>query len=245
VNAVWLLCLILGTVPEQSEFFDHSAWNSVLQGSVVGDRVDYAALLQDSSLLETYLGQLEQARPSSWSEQEQLAFWINAYNAVMVRSVLDNWPLDSVLDISKILKLIPTGWVFHKKHKVAGAERSLNDIEHRFLRGRFKDPRIHAAINCASISCPPLLDEAYVAEHLDEQLDSAMALFLMDHERNQLGARPPRLSKIFKWFRDDFEAEGSLWNFVRNALPDSVAASLPLEARPDFLPYDWALNGKP
>ena len=239
---LWVAVMLAAPAQEESAGFDHSEWTGLLQRAVSERGVDYDWLAGNKPALNHYVDRLAEADPGSWSREEQMAFWINAYNAVMIQSVVEHWPLESVLDISKILKLIPTGWVFYKKHRVGGADRSLDDIEHRILRGRFKDPRIHAAINCASVSCPPLVPRAFEGPDLDSQLDAAMQAFLLDPQRNQLRASPPRLSKIFSWFREDFEDQGTLWEYVRSAVPDSVAGTLRVQAQPEFLPYNWEIN---
>jgi hypothetical protein len=174
-----------------------------------------------------------------------MAFWLNAYNALMVDAVLDAWPVGSVLDIGRILGLVPTGSVFRVPRRVAGAERSLDDIEHRILRERFADARIHAAVNCASRSCPALPDRAFTGSDLDERLDAVMLAFLLDGRRNRLAADPPMLSSIFRWYAEDFEEEaGSVWAWVWRFLPPELSRELPVIADPGFLSYDWALNDR-
>jgi len=205
--------------------------------------VDYAALAENRRPLDAYLTALAVAEPGDWSRADRMAFWINAYNAVMVGAVLDRWPLDSVLDAGRILGVIPTGSIFREKHRVAGADRSLDDIEHGILRGRFHDPRIHAAVNCASRSCPRLGSRAYTGADLDRQLDAAMTGFILDETRNRLRSDPPGLSAIFKWYAEDFEAESpSVWAYIRAHVSEELRNQLPAQANPRHLPYDWGLN---
>ena len=162
------------------------------------------------------------------------------YNAHMVAIILDHWPVDSVQDIGRLI--VPTMQAFRIDVQVAGGRRSLNDIEHKILRPNFGDPRIHAAINCASFSCPELAPEAYVASRLDTQLDAAMRAFLLDPQRNRVFDAPPRLSKIFDWFSEDFG--DSVWAYVRGQLTPEERARTQAGAKPKYLDYDWSLNGR-
>ena len=233
------------SAPAPGGVFDHSLWDGLLGEHVHEDRVDYEGLLADRERLDDYLESLAAADPDTLGREEQLAFWIDAYNALMVDAVLDAWPVGSVLDIGRILGVVPTGGVFREPRRVAGQDLSLDDIEHRILRERFGDARTHAALNCASRSCPALPDRAFTGADLDARLDAAMLSFLLDGKRNRLGADPPMLSSIFRWYRADFEAEaGSVWEWVRRFLPPEIARELPEEADPGFLSYDWALNDR-
>jgi hypothetical protein len=213
--------------------------------------VDYAALKRDGlPALEAYLRSLEAVDTTAyatWTRHEQLAFWLNAYNAYMWKVVAENHPLKSVRDIGKVAfsafkrPFIP----------LAALERrvlSLDDIEHQIVRKRFSEPRIHFALVCAARSCPALRGEAYRAADLDRQLDEDGRAFLADSARNQFDpkTRTLRLSEIFKWFRGDFEAAaGNLLAFVARYVVAATAAALKAPGVAlEFLPYDWSLNGK-
>ncbi len=207
--------------------------------------MDYPGLARDRALLDRYLAHLASADTAGESRAEQLAFWINAYNAGTLAAVLDHGIPRSVQDVGKVAG-IPTGAFFRSRFRVAGREISLDQIEHQVLRGRFREPRIHFAIVCASRSCPLLASRPYRADSLDSQLDAAARAFLLDPTRNRVpdadGAL--RVSRIFRWFRGDFEAaSGSLPAFLRRHLPPERAARVPEGARIRFLPYDWSLNG--
>jgi hypothetical protein len=237
-----VLVLLLSCVTPAAGAFDSSDWNDLLRAHVVEGHVDYEGLMGDRARLHDFLAEVAAADTTGWSRCEQMAFFINAYNAVMVEAVLDHWPLESVLDIGRVLG-IPTLAVFRAKHPVAGASLSLNDIEHGILRERFRDPRIHAALVCASISCPVLASRAYRADRLDAQLDFAMRGFLEDPRRNRLTDQPPRLSRIFKWYGDDFRAtSGTVWAYVLQNVGSGVRSVLPASAEVKYLPYDWGLN---
>jgi hypothetical protein len=237
-----VLLLLISVSSVAADGLDSSGWDELLRAHVAEGHVDYEGMMGDRAGLRGYLAGVATADTSGWTRSEQMAFWINAYNALMVEAVLDHWPLESVLDIGRFLG-IPTLAVFREKHPVAGTELSLDDIEHRILRERFRDPRIHAALVCASISCPILASRAYRAERLDAQLDSAMRGFLEDPGRNRPTSRPPRLSRIFRWYGDDFRAaSGTVWAYVRENLSPEVRSVLPPSAEVEFLPYDWGLN---
>jgi hypothetical protein len=211
--------------------------------------VDYAALKRERQpALDAYLRSLESVERSeleSWPRSDQLAFWIDAYNAYTVKLVLDHHPIRSIRSIG----VLP-GAAFRKTfiplERVAGRKLSLDDIEHRILRERFRDPRIHFAIVCASRSCPVLRDEAYRGRDLDSQLDDAARSFLRDPARNRYGpaSRTLFLSSIFKWFRGDFEAAaGSLPAFVARYADEPTAEALRRGGvKIEFLDYDWSLN---
>ena len=162
----------------------------------------------------------------------------------MIATVLDNWPIESVLDIGRII-VVPTLKAFREKHRIAGADRSLDAIEHKILRMHFNDVRIHAALVCASISCPVLAPEAYRPESLDDQLDRAMDRFLRDPSRNRIFDDPPRLSKIFDWYEDDFESDGGVWAYVLGRLDATERARVKTVGKLEFMDYDWSLNRGP
>lgn len=207
---------------------DHSAWTAVLQRYVQSCFVDYAGLKKNGQAkLDTYLRSLESVRRShydSWTREQQLAYWINAYNAYMVQLILNHYPLKSIRSIG----LLP-GAAFRDDFiplkGVLGKTLSLNNIEHEILRKQFQEPRIHFAIVCASKSCPILRPEAYRAKDLHSQLDDAARAFIRDSSKNSFepGARTLRLSSIFKWFREDFEREArtlpDLWRGTPTSRP--------------------------
>ena len=189
----------------------HERWHALLQKHVRPDGfVDYKGFLQDSTELNRYLALLESAHPGDkhWSRQEQMAYWINAYNAYTVQLVLRHYPVSSIKKIKPGLPFVNSVWDI-KFITIQGYTYDLNNIEHNILRPVFKDPRIHAAINCASFSCPRLAAEAYTAERLEEQLDTAMRCFINDPLRNRVSAEKAELSKIFRWFKSDFN-EGDM-----------------------------------
>jgi len=246
-----LLPLAPARAAAQPPAFDrsHAAYTEVLRGHVADGLVDYAALRSDPAL-GSYLARLASVEPAelaAWPEADQIAFWINAYNAFTLRLILDHYPVKSIRSIG----FLP-GSAFRKdfiRLRAAGPDPvSLDFIEHGTLRKRFHEPRAHFALVCASLSCPPLRSEAYRGADLDRQLEEATRAFLSDGRKNRYDAatRTLRLSAIFKWFREDFErASGSVPAFVAQHGPadlrDAVAAGATDAA---YEPYDWSLNAR-
>jgi hypothetical protein len=231
----------------------HTLWTEVLKANVKGDRFDYKALLENRGKLDQYLGELQSVTRDEferWTKEQRCAFWINAYNAYTVHLVIKNYPLESIKDVGGLLRsvwdksFIPLGQLFPGEEK---KELSLNNIEHDVLRPKFKDARIHAAINCASRSCPPLRAEAFVADRLDAQLDEQVRAWLGDATRNRFERDKKRIqiSQIFQWFHEDFERDkGSVRAWVETYAPAKEAEWLKLEKNVDvsYLDYSWKLN---
>ena len=231
---------------------DHVQWQTNGHASAV----DYAALQKNRAPLKAYLQQLAGVSMSefdSWRQAQRTAFLINAYNAWTLELILTAYP--DIASIKELGGLFSSPW----KQSIAtllGETRSLDDIEHGLLRGAkgFNEPRIHFAVNCASIGCPALRPEAYTAEALDAQLADQTQRFLSDRSRNRVSDDGKTLvvSKLFDWYADDFKASASALAAPKgflatyaNALSDDADArqrvsdgKLPL----DFLDYDWALN---
>jgi len=220
----------------------HSIWNSLLQKHVrANGMVDYKGFIADKDKLEKYLNLLSNNAPDKqqWSEKEQLAYWINAYNAFTIKLIIDNYPVESIRDLHPTFKIPGVNTVWHKKFfKIGGEESSLDEIEHSILRKEFEEPRIHFAINCASFSCPPLRGEAFVASKLDKQLDEMATQFINDDARNNISRNEAEVSKIFNWFTKDFTKNGSL----REYLNKYSKVKLKEDADIDHMDYDWSLN---
>lgn len=201
----------------QAGNFNHHEWNQLLGQYVTPIRqgqasvVDYAGIQKSQLRLMTYtesLSAVSQSQFDSWPTQEQLAFLINAYNAWTVQLVLEGYPdIESIKDLGGFLRS-PWSKSFIP---LLGSVRSLDDIEHKLIRGsdRYNDPRMHFAVNCASIGCPALRSEAYAGDRLDHQLQDQLELFLSDLTRNRLEQGTLRVSSIFKWYGEDFESAGS------------------------------------
>ena len=251
------LALLLALVPLPARAaaagpgFDHATFDSLLARFVRDANVDYAAWKADAAALaalDGYLARLAEADTSGRPRAEQLALWINGYNAVTVRRVLAAYPVSSITRIRPTLGIFPGNGVWKEKHRVARAEVSLDDIEHGTLRRHFAEPRIHFAINCASKGCPPLAPRAYTAAMLEAQLDGAARRFIDDERWNSIApGKPWRLSKIFDWYAADFEAAaGSVPAYVmRYAAPARAGTVDPTQVRWTTRGYDWSLNQAP
>lgn len=213
------------------EVFNHSDWNKLLQKHVSEKgNVDYKGVKNEELKLKSYLTYLSNNIPDdSWSQNEKMAYWINAYNAFTVKLIIDNYPISSIKDIENPwdIQFINLG----------EKTFSLNDIEHKILR-KMNDPRIHFGIVCASISCPKLQKEAFNASNLNSQLDTATKEFLADTSKNNLTENSIEISKIFKWFAKDFKNEGTLVDFLNNYSEITISQN----AKKSFKDYDWNLN---
>ncbi len=238
-----------GHEPFAQVLASHVQWQVSGSNSVV----DYAALQAAPEALESYLEELsavEAAEFERWPAEEQLAFLINAYNAFTLKLIVDHYPLDSIRDIGSFWQ---SPWKL-RFFTLLGEEMHLDQIEHGFIRepGRYDEPRIHFAVNCASIGCPALRPEPFTAAELEVQLEDSTQRFLGDTSRNRYRDGSVEVSSIFKWYREDFERG---WRGADNlgAFLALYADALELdaEARPRvasgavkirFLDYDWNLN---
>ena len=225
-----------------ADSFSHAIFDTVLTRILRDGHVDYGALARDHADLDRYLAALAAARPDGWPRPDQIAFWVNAYNARVLDGVIRRPGLKSVLDVRKVLG-VPTLGFFREERDTGGARYSLDDIEHRILRARYAEPRLHFVLNCASLSCPVLPERALTAAMLEADLDAATRRFVADSTRNRVDPDGTlRLSMIFKWYRDDFKkAAGSVVAFVARYLPEG--RTIPPGAKIDHLEYDWSLNG--
>jgi len=214
-------------------------------GAVKLTLVDYAALRRDP-LYGQALADLAAADPEALpGDRARFAFWINAYNLLAIKMVVDHYPTASIRDAGGFLSPV---W---KKTAgiVVGKPRSLDDIEHGILRPKFHDPRMHVAIVCASVSCPDLRLEPYDGARLEEQLDDSARTFLSNPAKGLLvdeAAKTVSVSSIFKWFGDDFTAVGGVLAFVRAKADAAVAQRVAgrRDAELGWLDYDWSLNDR-
>ncbi len=262
-----LATLILLMASGLVQAFDHShaAWDALLKRHVVlisagnASQVDYSGILSQHAALQDYLDQLSAVSGKeyqSWPKAQRLAFLINAYNAYTVVLILTKYP-----DIQSIKEL---GSIFRSPWKkrfftLLGKKRHLDELEHELIRapGAFDEPRIHFAVNCASIGCPMLRNEAYTGKRLKQQLEDAMGRFLSDRSRNRFdpAANSMRISKIFHWYGNDFEQGHQGFTSLQATLAKHAGrlaqGSPQVERRIragkykiGFLDYDWRLNDR-
>ncbi|MBI5427416.1 MAG: DUF547 domain-containing protein [Nitrospinae bacterium] len=232
-----------------AESFDFSGWDALLKTHVSPstrpgirfNAVAYARLKEDPRFAQLTgdLGKFPLDRLNS--REERLSFWINVYNILAVKTVLDHFPVKSIKDAGNIVSPVwkrPAG-------TVGGGERTLHEIEHDILR-KMGEPRIHSAIVCASLSCPDLRMEAFVPGALNAQLDGQMKTFLENKEKGlRVDVQGGRvyLSSIFKWFAEDFESKGGVLAFVAQyAAPPDKKILTSGKAKISYLDYDWSLN---
>lgn len=210
---------------------DHSDWDALLKKHVSKEGlVDYKGFMKDREQLNAYLSKLSKMKPTKdWSVQEQLAYYINVYNAFTVDLILNNYPTKSIKDIDGAWTkgIVPIGDV----------KISLGGIENSILR-KMNEPRIHFAINCASISCPKLLNEAYTAAKINEQLDRATKEFI-NSDKNEISKNSAKLSSVFDWYKKDFTEDGMTVIDYVNKYSDVKIANGTTIAYKD---YNWNLN---
>ena len=223
-----MLFLSLSVVGQKSM---HNLWTSALQEHVDDDgNVNYKSWKKDTTYLDNYLQTLEENPPvEAWSKSDSLAYFINAYNAVTVKLILDKYPLKSIRNLV-------TPWRF-KRFTLNGEKVSLNHIEHEILR-KMNEPRMHFAINCASASCPKLINVAFESHTMEKQLEQVTRDFINNPKRNKLSEKKIEISRIFQWFSDDFGNKKERIAFIRKY------ANQPFNENPkvDFLTYNWQLN---
>jgi Protein of unknown function, DUF547 len=237
---------------------NHAAWDALLKKHVrwlpdgKQSRANYKGFAADRTALKAVLDSMSavpKATFDGWSKAQQMAFLINAYNAFTVELILTKYPdLKSIKDLGSFVQ---SAWK-KKFFTLLGEERHLDWIEHEQLRPRYNEPRVHAAVNCASIGCPALRDEAFTAAKLEAQLEDGMRRFMGDRTRNRVKGNQIEVSSIFKWFREDFEKGHGGFNKVEDVfaayadqLSDQPAERAALKAKSlgvGFLDYDWSLN---
>ncbi len=222
------------------EHLKHEKWTSLLNQYVDSEgHVNYKGIKADEDKLDEYLAVLSANHPEeSWDRNDRLAYWINAYNAFTVKLIVKNYPVKSIKDLGGNVYKVNTSWDI-KFIKIGEETYDLNNIEHDIIRKEFDEGRIHFAVNCASVSCPPLRNEAYLGSRIDEQLDDQVRVFLSDTTKNIVKKDCAKVSKIFNWFKGDITSGGlSIVEFI-NKYSDT---KLNKKAKISYQDYDWNLN---
>lgn len=230
--------------PPAATEWDTAAWQRILSAFVTDDGgFRYAALRADEPRMADLaaavqsVGAQDADALGAWAQPAQLAFYINAYNVLTVNSVIELWPVTSVME--------EEGFFDARPHTVAGATMTLNALENDIIRARFGNPRIHFAVNCASTGCPWLDATSFTAANLDARLAALTQAFVSRTTQIDRRRRRVRTSQIFEWFAGDFEASGGVREFVAAQLSDEDAAFVRLSStRIAHFDYDWALNGR-
>lgn len=230
-----------------AEAFDllHPVWSDVLSNHVTNGFVVYADLKRHPEALESYLSSLSGVSEEgfkAWTRNDQLAFFINAYNATTVKLIVDHYPVSG---IRKIGGLIQGPWK-QEVVRLWGRRMSLDDLEHQVIRPKYPDFRVHFALVCAARGCPPLRNEAYTGARLNDQLEDQARRFLANSAKNRIDAqeRTVYLSPIFQWYRKDFETSGgSVFPAIQPYWPKTVVVPSDLpKFRIRYTDYDWSLN---
>ena len=231
--------------------FDHShaPLDQLLRAHVREGLVNYGSLSADRAQMDAYVGSLaavDGTELAEFSREEAMAFWINAYNALTLKVILDHVPVGSIRDIDGAWDAI--------QHDVAGRSLTLNEIEHQILRKLYADARLHMVLVCAARSCPKLHDGAFTPSNLNQRLDEASVGFVSDERRNRFDRDRNELavSKIFEWYGSDFvgqyaaagdgeDVHAAIRGFFATYLEEPAASSSDVTVT--YLDYDWSLNG--
>jgi hypothetical protein len=227
-----ILLLLLFTVNCFCQKFNYANYNSFL-AKYVSEKgnVNYEKIKKNKAELEAILEEFSNNQPTNkdWSKKEELAYFINTYNVYTLKVVVDNYPTKSIKEINN-------AW----DKKIISSYKallSLSDIEHKILR-KMNEPRIHFAINCASISCPNLENKAFEPATLENQLELATKSFINDKTKNVISEKEIKISEIFNWFASDFKVNGSVIDYINKY----ATTKIDKKAKIKYLEYNWSLN---
>ena len=228
-NIILTFLIFLGLQYSSFANIDHSSWDELLNQNVSENgRVNYEGFIKNIDDLNEYLESLRRVNPVELERDEELAFWMNAYNAFTIKLIVDNYPVSSIIDLDG-------GKVWDRKWiNINGQKYSLNNIENDIIRPRFKDARIHFAVNCAAKSCPPLHNEAFTASNVNDKLEVLTRKFINNDRFNDISGGVLKVSKIFEWYSTDF---GPIVEYLRKYSDKEIA-----NAKVEFKNYDWNLN---
>lgn len=234
-----LVCLSITWFVSAQKAPSHQQWDKLLKKHVnTSGLVNYKGFIKDKAELDAYLKTLSDNPPqSSWSQDDQKAFWINVYNAFTVSLIVQKYPVKSIKDIAGKIYKINTPWDI-QFIKIGTKTYDLNNVEHGILRKKYNDPRIHFALVCASISCPKLQRDAYTGVSVNTQLENAGKEFLNDRSKNNIATDKASLSKYFSWYAGDFKQNGTMRDFINKYSVTKMNAN----TRISYLDYNWGLN---
>lgn len=232
-TSAFALALTLCT-PAQLDASVRQGYAQILKANVKKGRVDYKAIAgRDIVKLDKYLSAVAQAKLPS-AKQARMAFYIDAYNALVLKSVISNGRPRSVLDVK--------GFFDGQKHTVAGVSTTLNDLEKKRLNAYAKDPRTHFVLVCAAVGCPILENTPFTGSKLNQRLNAATQRYLTSNTGGRVSDGGIALSKIFDWYKADFGGPQGVVKFVRSHLPKGRAAQLGDSPKVSFIDYNWTLN---
>jgi len=239
--ALLALCLFFGEAMGQSY---QAGYASLLAAHVRDGVVDYAGLKDQEPLVDAVLNDMAAVDTAGLSRQDRIAFYINAYNAWTIKLILEHWP--GIRSIKEAGSFFRSPW---KRDfvRLDGKTMSLDDIEHGILRRQYSDPRLHFALNCASMSCPPLASVPYDGKDLEAQLNERTKAFINDPTQTFVADGRLHVSKIFDWYGEDFGGEAGAWTFIRRFATPRLATAMDALADHGLVynEYDWSLNDRP
>lgn len=227
ILTAWVITLSFAAIGQN---ISHKSFDALLQKYVsASGTVNYKGLKKDEAVLESYIGILAKQIPDkSWSRDASLAYWINAYNALTLKLIVTNYPVKSITNLNGG-KPWDVKWI-----DLAGKKYSLNNIENDIIRPQFKDPRIHFAVNCGAVSCPPLSNTAFTETNINKLLDSRSKAFI-NSASNEIACAKIKISKIFDWYKADF---GDVIAFINKYSTTQINVNAAVE----YGDYNWNLN---
>tara|TARA_R110002126_G_scaffold132758_2_gene276749 strand:+ start:196 stop:909 length:714 start_codon:yes stop_codon:yes gene_type:complete len=227
----FLLIVTVSSAQELNKFFNEA--DSFLKANVVNSLVKYNAIKENPEVLKAVLNSAKDISVSESDAMNYQAFWVNAYNLIVIDGIVKNYPLKSPLDVD--------GFFDKVKHSVGGKMITLNGIENELLRAKFpSEPRFHFVLVCAGLGCPPIINEAYTPKKLDAQLQRQTTKALNDPNFIRVEGNNVRVSQIFEWYKEDFERAGGIVVFINKF----KTSKLPEAVQLGYYPYDWTLNSK-
>lgn len=230
-----ILTFSLGTTHlsgQETKTFFHRT-NEFLSENVKGGKVDYKGIHSDPTQLNELMSLMSIVNVSSVNKKEYQAFWVNAYNISVIKGIIDNYPLNSPLDVN--------GFFDKTSYSIAGTNITLNEIENDILRKKFKDARFHFVLVCGARGCPPIIARAYTAENLEQLLEKQTIKALNNSSFIKVSGNEVALSEIFKWYKEDFvDNESSEIDFINKYRNEKISVG----ANISYYPYDWRLNSR-
>ncbi len=229
VTLLFVSTLFSGYGQTTSEFF--TAADNFFKTHVKNGRVAYKSIKNDPSELNALLENAKQISVKKENTAEYQAFWINGYNLLVIKGIVENYPVKRPADLH--------GFFDKTKHNIGGTNSTLNDIENKLLRANFpKEARFHFVLVCAGLGCPPIINEAYTPAQLEAQLERQTIAALNNPAFIQVNKNKVKISQIFEWYQGDFEQDGTVTDFINKYKTEK----LPEKAKVSYYPYDWTLN---
>lgn len=230
LTLIFAFAATFGFAQSTDTFFKDS--DAFFKAHVTNGRVNYKAIKKNPAQLNELLASTNSIAVDKSDANTYQAYWINIYNLSVIKGIVENYPVKSPLDIK--------GFFDKTKHAVGGKKITLNDIEHKLLRGQFNDARFHFVLVCAGLGCPPIIAEAYMPNTLDKQLDRQTRIALNNDEFIKVNAKKKRvqLSEIMKWYKGDFTQNGNEIDFINKYREEKIAT----KSKISYYPYNWKLN---